>query len=141
MSARSTTAWEIAVESCGLSGAPRIRPNPLLWLWYAYWGNLPQRYALWVLYDTTCSTWVARHLARLVAAAALPVAAIAIFLPAAPQLRALTAFVAGASALLFTAIWINESSEHRLIQAGYRWGVGSELRAKRAEISQRLRAW
>ncbi|MDT4905896.1 MAG: hypothetical protein QOH52_3912 [Pseudonocardiales bacterium] len=141
MRARSSKAWEIAAESLGLAVTPRVRPNPALWLWYAYWGPLPRRHAIWVLYDTTCSSWVARHLARLVAAAALPVALIAIFLPAPPQLRALTAFVAGACALLFTAPWINESTEHRLVQAGYDWRSGPALRAKRDEIAQRLRNW
>jgi hypothetical protein len=53
----------------------------------------------------------------------------------------LTAFVAGACALLFTAPWINESTEHRLVQAGYDWRSGPALRAKRDEIAQRLRNW
>lgn len=141
VSARSAEAWEIAAESLELAAAPRIRPNPVLWLWYAYWGRLPPRHDIWVLFDTTCASWVVRHLARIVAAAALPVAAIVIFLPGAPQLRALTAVVAGGCALLFTATWINESTEHRLVQAGYAWRVGSELRAKRAEIAQQLRNW
>ena len=42
---------------------------------------------------------------------------------------------------LFTAVWINESTEQRLVRAGYEWGMGEKLRAKRAEIAQRLRTW
>jgi uncharacterized protein DUF5313 len=141
VSARSITAWEVAAESLGLAATPRVRPNPLLWLWYAYWGPLPQRHSIWVLYDATCSTWVLRHLARILAAAAPPVAAIAIFLPATPQIRGLTAFVTGAYAVLFTAVWINESTEQRITRAGYDWGLGERLRAKRDEIAQRLRHW
>jgi hypothetical protein len=141
VSARSVKAWEIAAESFGLAVTPRVRPNPVLWLWYAYSGPLPRRHAIWVLYDATCSSWVARHIARILAAAALPIAAIAIFLPGAPKVRASTAFVAGACAVLFTAVWINESTEHRLVQAGYEWALGSALRVKRDEIAQRLRSW
>lgn len=141
MSARSVKAWEIAAESFGLAVAPRVRPNPLLWIWYAYWGPLPRRYAIWVLFDATSSSWVARYFARILVAAALPVAAIAIFLPAEPQIRASTAFVAGTCAVLFTAPWINESTDRRLVQAGYDWDVGPALRAKRDEIAQRLRNW
>jgi hypothetical protein len=141
VSARSVKAWEIAAESFDLAVAPRIRPNPVQWLWYAYWGPLPGRHAIWVLYDATCSWWVVRYFVRIFAAAALPTAAIAIFLPAPGQVRASTAFVAGACAVLFTATWINESVEHRLVQAGYEWGLGSALRVKRDEIAQRLRNW
>ena len=141
VSARSVRAWEIAAESLDVVPAPRVRPNPALWLWYAYWGRLPARHSIWVLYDTTCSTWVARHLARIVAAAATRIAAIAIFLPASGPVRALTACVTGAWAVLYTAVWINESTEHRLIQAGYDWPLASALRARRSEIAERLRNW
>ena len=40
------------------------RPDPLRWLWYAYGGGLPARFAPWVLHDTTCRTWWLRHLVR-----------------------------------------------------------------------------
>lgn len=41
-----------------------IRPNPLLWIWYAYGGHLPGRHREWVLYDATCRTWALRHVSR-----------------------------------------------------------------------------
>jgi len=141
MSARSVEAWEIAAESLGLVTAPRIRPNPVLWFWYVYWGPLPRRHAIWVLYDATCSTWIVRHVLRLLVATSLPVAAIAIFLPADGHVRAWTAFGAGICALFLTVPWINESTEYRVVKAGYDWRVVSALRAKRDEIAQRLRAW
>lgn len=40
------------------------RPNPLLWLWYAVGGKLPDRYKEWVLHDATVPTWLARHVIR-----------------------------------------------------------------------------
>lgn len=104
-------------------------------------GRLPQRYSIWVLHDVTCVSWVVRHVLRAMAAATLPVAAIVIFLPGALSLRAMTAFLAGACAVLFATIWINESVEHRLIQAGYRWGLGAKVRIKRNEVSDQLRTW
>jgi hypothetical protein len=138
---RSREAWEIAAESFGLATGPRVRPNPMLWLWYAYWGRLRKRHAMWVLYDLTCASWVVRHVARLLAAVAAPVTLIAIFLPAGGQLRALTAFIAGACALLFTVAWINESTEHRLTQAGYDWRLAVQLRVKRDDTAGLLRRW
>jgi hypothetical protein len=141
VSARSVRAWEIAAESLGLAPTPRVRPNPLLWLWYAYWGPLPPRYSTWVLYDATSSSWVARHLARIVVAAAPFVLAIAIFLPASPSIRVLTACVTGFWAVLFTAVWINESTEHRVVRAGYPWQVATDLRVRRRDIAERLRNW
>jgi hypothetical protein len=131
-------AWEEAVRSLGIEPTPRIRPNVLRWLWFVVWGPLPERNRVWVLYDATCWTWVLRHVARLLLLTALPTTAILIWLPAPLGLRGLTAFVAGFCALLFTAIWVNEATEHRLVQAGWRWGIGPEVRAARVEMTERI---
>jgi hypothetical protein len=40
------------------------RPNPLMWLWYAFGGKLPDRYKEWVLHDATTPTWLVRHVVR-----------------------------------------------------------------------------
>ncbi|GAB3874184.1 hypothetical protein GCM10029964_015730 [Kibdelosporangium lantanae] len=40
------------------------RPNPLLWLWYAFGGKLPMAYREWVLHDATAPTWLVRHVLR-----------------------------------------------------------------------------
>ena len=50
-------AWEEACRSLGIEPNPLVRPNPVLWLWFAIWGPLPERYRVWVLYDATCWTW------------------------------------------------------------------------------------
>jgi hypothetical protein len=130
-----TRAWEEAVRSLGIEPTPRVRPNPALWLWYAFWGPLPDRYRTWVLFDITCATWVIRHIVRLLTIAALPVAAVILFLPAPLHVRVLTALVAGCGAFLFTVVWVNEATEHRLAQAGWRWGLGVEVRERRGEIA------
>jgi hypothetical protein len=140
MTRAAVLAWEEAVHSLGIEPTQRIRPNPAQWLWYAVWGPLPERHRMWVLYDATTSTWVLRHFLRILTTIALPVAAIAIFLPAPGGLRALTAFVTGACAFFLTAVWVNEGTEHRLIQAGWRWGLGPEVRERRSQMAQRIGA-
>ena len=89
---------------------------------------------MWVLYDATCSTWVIRHLARLVTVAVVPVAAVATFLPAPVSLRLWTAFIAGAGALVFSAVWVNEATDYRLERAGWRAELAQEVRQRRREI-------
>lgn len=131
-----TEAWEEAVRSFGIDPTQRVRPNPAQWLWYAFWGPLPDRYRIWVLYDATCSTWVFRHLARILAVAVLPVTAVALFLPAPLQVRLLIALVAGSGACLFTAVWLYESTEYRLMRAGWRDGLGDEVRQRRSVIAR-----
>lgn len=118
------------------SVAPRPRPGPLRWLLYALWFPLPERYREWVLFDCTCCTWVLRHLARTLVIAVPPIAAIVLFLPASAGLRGLTAFVAGACAILFVTLYVNEATEHRLGQAGYPWGTGERLRGQRSEVAE-----
>lgn len=121
--------------SLGIERSARSRPDLLHWLAYAFWGPLPARYRTWVLYDATCSTWVLRHLGRLLTVAVLPVAAVILFLPGPLHVRVLTAVAAGAGALLFTAAWVNEATEYRLVRAGWRPGMGPELRRRRSELA------
>ena len=132
----STEIWEEAVRSLGIEPAPRIRPNPLEWIWYAFWGPLSARHRVWVLYDATCSTWILRQLSRVLTIAVLPMAAVALFLPGPAHVRILTAVVAGIGGFLFTAVWVNEAADHRLVQAGWRWSTGPAVRERRALIAE-----
>jgi len=138
MSARArarASAWEEAARSLNIEPEPRTRPDPFRWLWYAFWGRLQERHRTWVLYDATCSTWVFRHACRLLTIAALPIAALVLFLPGPAHVRVLTAVVAGLGGLLFAAVWVNEATEHRLVRAGWRAGTGPELRKRRSQIA------
>lgn len=135
----STRAWEEAVRSVGIDPGSRERPSPLRWVWYALWGALPDEQRTWVLYDTTCSTWVLRHILRVVAIVALPVTAIAVWLPTNAGIRGLTAAVTGLCAVLLVVMWVNEGTEHRLVQAGYPWGIGPQIRERRSHVAQRMR--
>src|SRR5581483_10407131 len=112
MGTHATRAWEAAVRTAGVEPPPVTRPGPLMWARYAVWAPLPERYHGWVLFDTTSRTWLIRHFARLLALAALPVAAIAIWLPAPAGLRALTAATTGLCAILFAGIYVNEATDH-----------------------------
>jgi hypothetical protein len=114
------------------------RPGPLLWLRYAFGGSLPEEYRDWVKHDTTSSTWLLRHLARVLVVIALPEIAILIWLPAGIGLRIMTAVVCGSCAVLLTAILSNDMTERRLHHAGFEWGVGERLRSERAIDAQRL---
>lgn len=133
----SRWAWEQAARSVGVDPEPLRRPDPARWLWYAFWGPLPERYDLWVLYDATCSTWVLRHFARILTAAALPVAALALFLPGPVSIRVDTAVVCGLLAVLLTGVWTNEGTDYRLDRAGWGTGVGPVLRERRSDFARR----
>jgi len=131
-------AWREAVDSLGVEPGPITRPDPVRWVWYAFWGPLPQRHSAWVLYDATCSTWVLRHVARLLTVAVVPVAVVVLFLPGALHVRVLTAVVAGLGGFLFAAVWVNEATEQRLTRAGWRTGIGPELRQRRSDVEEWL---
>jgi hypothetical protein len=128
-------AWTDAAQSLDIEPAPRRRPDPFRWVRYAFWGSLPERYSTWILYDATCSTWVLRHLLRLITIAVLPIAAVVVFLPGPVYVRVLTAVVAGLGGLLFAAVWVNEATDQRLVRAGWPTTIGPELRRRRSEIA------
>lgn len=114
------------------------RPGILLWLRYALGTGLPDEYDEWVLHDTTCSTWLLRHFARVLTVIAAPLVVIAVVIPAGPQVRALTAITVGLCQLLLFAIIGSDMTERRLVRAGYPWGTGERTRARRAIEAQRL---
>ena len=136
----SDEAWDAAARALDVPARLRqvVRPSFPRWLWYAFWGSLPERNAGWVLYDNTCSTWIPRHIARMLVVLVLPVLALVLLLPAPAGLRALTAAVTAGCALLFAGLYTNESGEHRLLQAGFPWGLAEALRSSRAQAAQRM---
>lgn len=107
------------------------RPNPLLWLWYAFGGGLPERYAPWVLHDTTTRTWWLRHVVRaLVQIAPFAIAIIAL-VPGPMWLRTMCALGGAIMGLTFSIAYLHETAEHRLVKAGYPAGTGPATRAER----------
>lgn len=111
--------------------APRPRPDPLRWVWYAYGGGLPTRFAPWVRHDTTAPTWWLRHVVRVVVQIAPFVAAIVIFVPGPLWLRVMSALGGAIMGMIFAVAYVHETAEHRLVKAGYPPGTGVAVRAER----------
>ncbi|MCF6506193.1 hypothetical protein E9549_02030 [Blastococcus sp. MG754426] len=109
------------------------RPGPLQWVWYAYGGGLPRELAPWVLEDTTRSTWVWRQLARAVVQL-LPLIVVCLLLVPVPLAYRVAAAGGGLLlGLLFSLAYMVETTEHRVVKAGYPPGTAGRLRAERAE--------
>ena len=120
--------------------ASRVRPGPLWWLWYAFGGGLPARFAPWVLHDTTCPTWWARHLVRILTQIAPFSAAIVIFVPGPLWLRLMCALGGAIMGMIFAMAYVHETAEHRLMKAGYPLGTGVATRAERSRDADRAAA-
>lgn len=121
-----------------MENATPHRPGVLRWLGYAFGAGLPPRYRAWVLHDTTCATWLVRHLFRSALMISVPVGAVVVFLPAPLGLRVLTAFTAGACALMFMLVHTIETTERRVVKAGYVGGAAEAMRSRRGMEAQRV---
>jgi hypothetical protein len=113
--------------------AVRERPTVLQWLRYAYGGRLPQELSDWVLRDTTCRTWIWRHLARAVVQL-LPVLVPCLVAVPAPLGYRISAAVGGlVLALMFSMAYVVETTEHRVVKAGFESGTAALVREERVE--------
>jgi hypothetical protein len=121
---------------------PIVRPGPLRWFGYAFGRALPPRYRTWVLHDTTTDTWVLRHLARAAVQLFVPVVLVLTVVPGPFWIRGMAAIGGVLMGLIFSIAYITETTEHRLVKAGYPAGTAAEARhrvttARQAEESQR----
>jgi hypothetical protein len=112
-------------------------PGVVRWLGYLFGASLPERYREWVLFDTTGRTWILRHVTRGVLQLVVPIALVMVLLPAPLWLRILSCVAAGGPALLFSIGYLIETTDHRLVKAGYPSGYGEAIRKKRALEAQR----
>ena len=113
--------------------AGRERPTVLQWLRYAYGGRLPRELSGWVLRDTTGRGWVWRHLARAVVQL-LPVIVVCLVAVPAPLGYRISAAVGGLFlALVFSMAYMVETTEHRVVKAGFESGTAARLREERVE--------
>lgn len=112
----------------------------LRWVWYALGGRLPEQHREWVLRDTTSSTWLLRHFARVLVILVVPTVLLVVLLPTGAGFRALTAFTTDACVVLLTGILASDMTEWRLHRMGFPWGTAAELRGQRAENAQRATA-
>lgn len=112
---------------------PIRRPNPLQWVWYALGGRLPRELSPWVLADTTRRTWVWRHLSRAVVQL-LPFIVVCLLVVPVPLVYRISAAFGGLLlGLLFSLAYMVETTEHRVVKAGYEPGTAARVRAERAE--------
>lgn len=114
----------------------RHRPNPVQWLGYAFGRGLPAGNRTWVLSDTTCGTWILRHLARALVQLAIPIVMVCVLLPGPAWIRVVTVLAASVMGLIFSVAYMVETTEHRLVKAGYPIGLGEQARQHRAVQSQ-----
>jgi Family of unknown function (DUF5313) len=106
------------------------RPDPLRWLWYSLGGGLPARYREWVLHDVTCRSWALRQVLRSLMVVAPLVAAVLIFVPGPFWIRGVSALGGIMMGLIYSLGYLVETTEHRLVKAGYPVGTGERIRER-----------
>jgi hypothetical protein len=122
-----------------------VRPTPHRWLWYAVGGRLPERNRGWVLHDTTTGTWWLRHVVRTLVQLAVPIGLVVALLPAPLALRLAAAGGGIFLALIFSLAYMPETTENRVVKAGYPAGMATAVReraglARQQRESERKRA-
>lgn len=115
---------------------PIIRPAPHRWLGYALGGGLPARHRGWVLHDTTTGTWWLRHVLRMLVQLAIPIGLLMALMPGSWALRAACAGGGAALALFFSICYMPETTENRVVKAGYPAGTATRVRDRAGLVSQ-----
>jgi hypothetical protein len=118
------------------AGTPVVRPAPHRWVWYALGGRLPERNRGWVLHDTTTGTWWLRHIARMLVQLAVPVGLVVALLPAPWPLRLAAAGGGIFLALIFSLAYMSETTENRVVKAGYPAGTAQAGRDRDGLVRQ-----
>lgn len=109
------------------------RPNPAQWLWYSFGGGLPAELNEWVLHDTTGRTWWARQVLRSILYVLPLIVVLLLFVPGPLWVRAMSALGGLIMALIFSLGYMVETTEHRLVKAGYPVGTGEAVRTSRSD--------
>lgn len=106
----------------------RTRPNPLRWVLYAFGAGLPARNRTWVLHDVTARTWQLRHLTR-TTVQLLPIGLLLyLFIPGPSYVRAMAVLAGALLGYFYSAAYMQESAEHRVMKAGYPVGYAAAVR-------------
>jgi hypothetical protein len=91
-----------------------------------------------VLHDTTTGTWWLRHIARSLVQVALPIALVILLLPAGWGLRLAAVGGGLALALFYSLAYMPETTENRVVKAGYPAGTATAAR-ERAGLGRQQR--
>jgi hypothetical protein len=110
----------------------RSRPSLAQWLRYSLGGGLPPGLREWVLHDTTCQTWALRQVARSLLVVAPLVLTLLFAVPGPFWIRAVAAVGGTLMSLFYSLGFMVETTEHRLVKAGYAAGTGQQVRDNRA---------
>ena len=113
-----------------------MRPNPWQWLRYSFGAGLPPELNDWVLHDITSGTWWARQVLRSVLQLAVPIALVLVFVPGAFWIRGLCAVGGVIMGLIFSIGFLVETTEHRLVKAGFAVGTGERIRSERSRTGR-----
>jgi hypothetical protein len=105
------------------------RPNPARWLAYAFGAGLPARNREWVLHDSTARTWVLRHFLRTTVQLAPFAIALYVLIPGAPWVRGCAVLAGLILGYFYSAAYLYETVEHRVMKAGYPRGTAAATRA------------
>ncbi|MCU1612868.1 MAG: uncharacterized protein JWO98_408 [Frankiales bacterium] len=107
---------------------PIVPPAPHRWIGYAFGGRLPEGNRGWILHDTTTGTWWLRHLTRTLVQLAVPIALVVALLPAPWGLRLAAALAGLVLGLIFSLAYMSETTENRVVKAGYPAGTAQAVR-------------
>jgi Family of unknown function (DUF5313) len=112
------------------------RPSAWQWVRYSLGGRLPPDLAEWVLHDTTCRSWALRQVVRSLLAISPLVVVLLVFIPGPFWIRALSALGGMLMSLIYSLGYLVETTEHRLVKAGYPAGTGAAVREGRTNDSR-----
>ena len=115
-----------------MKGSTLRRPAPWQWLRYSLGAKLPAELSEWVLHDTTCRTWALRQVVRSLLVISPLIVVLLIFIPGPFWIRALSALGGMLMSLIYSLGYLVETTEHRLVKAGYPAGTGAAVRQGRA---------
>jgi Family of unknown function (DUF5313) len=108
------------------------RPNPLQWLRYSLGAGLPPALRDWVLHDTTCGTWVLRQVLRSLLVVMPLILVLLLVVPGPLWIRAMAALGGTLMGLFYSLGYMVETTEHRLVKAGFAAGTGQLVRDRRS---------
>lgn len=112
------------------------RPTAHRWIWYALGGGLPARNRAWVLHDTTAPTWWLRHVLRALTQLAVPIVLVLVLVPGPFWVRGMAALGGVLLGLIFSLAYMNETTENRVVRAGYPAGTAAAARERAALLRE-----
>lgn len=111
---------------------PVQRPSPARWVLYAFGAGLPARQRNWVLFDVTTRTWVVRHLLRSLVQIVPFAVVLYLVIPGDPTIRLVSIVMGTIVGFAYSAAFVEASTEHRAVKAGFPEGFAEEIRQRRA---------